>query len=58
MQSSPGFGLQIGFWRNPRRVLGFKSVFDAILGGFGTKKAFLVRGDPHFTPPTPKRLNT
>jgi hypothetical protein len=50
MQSSAGLGLQIGFWCNPRRVWGFKSVFDAILGGFGTQKAFLVRGDPHFTP--------
>ena len=43
MQSSAGFGLQIGFWCNPRRVWGFKSIFGAILGGFGASNRFLVQ---------------
>jgi len=34
VQSSAGSGLQNGFWRNPRRVLGSKSVFGPIPGGF------------------------
>ena len=42
-QFPAGFGLQIDFWRNPRRVLGFKHVFDAIPGGFRASNRFLVR---------------
>ena len=43
MQSSPGLGLRIGFWRNPRRVWGSESVFGAILGGFGASNWFLAQ---------------
>ena len=43
MQSSPGLGLRIGFWRNPRRVWGSESVFGAILGGFGAPNWFLAQ---------------
>ena len=42
-QSSAGLGLQIGFWCNPRRVSGFKSVFDAIPGGFRASNRFLAQ---------------
>ncbi len=34
MQSLAGLGLQIDFWRNPRRVSGFKSVFGVKPGGY------------------------
>ena len=47
-QSSAGFGLQIGFWRNPRRVLGLNPVFDPILGGFWAPKRFLVQSSAGF----------
>ena len=43
VQSSAGFGLQIDFWCNPRRVWGFKSVFGVKLGGFGASNRFLVQ---------------
>ena len=43
VQSSAHFGLQIGFWRNPRRVSDFKSVFGAILGGFWASNQFLTQ---------------
>ena len=42
-QSSAGLGLQIGFWPNPRRVLGSESVFGAILGGFWASNWFLAQ---------------
>ena len=42
-QSSAGFGLQISFWPNPRRVLGSKSIFGAIPGGFWASNQFLVQ---------------
>ena len=43
VQSSAGFGLQIGFWPNSRRVLGFKTIFGPILGGFWAPNRFLVQ---------------
>ena len=48
VQSSAGFGLQIGFWPNPRRVLGSKSVFGAIPGGFGAPNRFLMQSSAGF----------
>ena len=48
VQSSAGFGLQIGFWPNPRRVLGSKSVFGAIPGGFGAPNRFLAQSSAGF----------
>ena len=48
MQSSPGLGLRIGFWRNPRRVWGSESVFGAILGGFGASNWFLAQSSAGF----------
>ena len=50
VQSSAGFGPQIGFWRNPRRVWGFKLVFGAILGGFRTPNRFLAQSSAGFGP--------
>ena len=61
-QSSAGFGLQISFWPNPRRVLGSKSIFGAIPGGFWASNQFfgaipggfwasnrfLVKSEAHF----------
>ena len=49
-QSSARFGLQNGFWCNPRHVLGFKTVFGAILGTFRTSKRFLVQSLARFGP--------
>ncbi|ETK11459.1 hypothetical protein T235_15180 [Tannerella sp. oral taxon BU063 isolate Cell 8/11] len=48
MQSSAGLGLQIGFWCNPWHVLGFKTVFGAILGTFWASKRFLVQSLARF----------
>ena len=47
-QSSARFGLQNGFWCNPWHVLGFKTVFGAILGEFWASKRFLVQSSARF----------
>ena len=41
-------GLQISFWCNPWHVLGFKTVFGAILGTFWASKRFLVQSLARF----------
>ena len=48
VQSSARFGLQNGFWCNPWHVLGFKTVFGAILGTFRAPKRFLVQSSARF----------
>ena len=48
VQSSARFGLQNGFWCNPRHVSGFKTVFGAILGTFRAPKRFLVQSLARF----------
>ena len=48
VQNEARFGLRIGFWRNPRRVLGFESVFGAILAGFRASNQFLAQSSAGF----------
>ena len=48
VQSLARFGLQNGFWCNPRHVSGFKTVFGAILGTFRAPKRFLVQSSAGF----------
>ena len=48
VQFPAGFGLQIDFWPNSRRVSGFKSVFGPILGGFRASNRFLVQSSAGF----------
>ena len=48
VQSLARFGLQNGFWCNPRHVSGFKTVFGAILGTFRAPKRFLVQSLARF----------
>ncbi len=48
VQNEASFGLQIGFWRNSRRVSGSKTVFGPILGGFRASKLIFAQFPPGF----------
>jgi len=48
VKSEARFGLQTGFWSNPRLVLGFKPVFGQIRGSFWASNRFLVKSEAHF----------